>query len=76
MMRTTALPATTGETVTYDADGNMLHGPLQGQMADYAYDCRNRLISVTTADGKTTRYEYDAEIPEPQWRRTEEGRNM
>ncbi len=50
-----------GETVTYDADGNMLHGPLQGQMADYAYDCRNRLISVTTADGKTTRYEYDAE---------------
>ena len=39
-----------GETVTYDADGNMLHGPLQGQMADYAYDCRNRLISVTTAD--------------------------
>ena len=39
----------------------MLHGPLQGQMADYAYDCRNRLISVTTADGKTTRYEYDAE---------------
>ena len=39
----------------------MLHGPLQGQMVDYAYDCRNRLISVTTADGKTTRYEYDAE---------------
>lgn len=50
-----------GEAVTYDADGNMLHGPLQGQMADYVYDCRNRLISVTTADGKTTRYEYDAE---------------
>ncbi len=50
-----------GEKVTYDADGNMLHGPLDGQMADFTYDCRNRLIKVETEDGTATEYEYDAE---------------
>ena len=50
-----------GEEITYDADGNMLHGPLDGQMADFTYDCRNRLIKVETEDGETTEYAYDAE---------------
>lgn len=50
-----------GEAVTYDANGNMLHGPLNGEMADFTYDCRNRLIKVTEADGTVTAYEYDAE---------------
>ena len=50
-----------GEKVTYDADGNMLHGPLNGQMADFTYDCRNRLVKVETKDGAVTEYEYDAE---------------
>lgn len=45
-----------GQTVKYDADGNMTYGPLNGQMVEYTYDCRNRLISA----GNTT-YEYDAE---------------
>ena len=45
-----------GEEVTYDADGNMLHGPLNGEMADFTYDCRNRLISAGD-----TKYFYDAE---------------
>ncbi len=44
------------ETVKYDADGNMIYGPLNGKMADFQYDCRNRLISA----GGTT-YTYDAE---------------
>ncbi|MBR1693737.1 MAG: hypothetical protein IJ711_13355, partial [Lachnospiraceae bacterium] len=39
----------------------MLHGPLGGQMADFTYDCRNRLVKVETEDGETTSYEYDAE---------------
>jgi RHS repeat-associated protein len=50
-----------GEQVSYDAEGNMLHGPLNGKMADYEYDCRNRLIRVTEEDGSVTAYEYDAE---------------
>lgn len=45
-----------GETVTYDADGNMPHGPLDGKMVDFVYDARNRLIQA----GDTT-YLYDAE---------------
>ena len=50
-----------GEAVTYDADGNMLHGPLNGEMADFTYDCRNRLVKVKEGDGTVTAYEYDAE---------------
>ena len=38
----------------------MLYGPLDGEMADYTYDCRNRLTKVTTAE-TTTEYRYDAE---------------
>ena len=45
-----------GETVKYDADGNMTYGPLNGTMAEFTYDCRNRLVS---AGGVT--YAYDAE---------------
>ncbi len=50
-----------GETVTYDADGNMLYGPLNGQMASFTYDCRNRLIRTETDSGEVTKYLYDAE---------------
>lgn len=45
-----------GEEVKYDADGNMIYGPLNGEMSEFVYDCRNRLVS---AGGVT--YEYDAE---------------
>ena len=50
-----------GEKVTYDERGNMLHGPLNGAMGDYTYDCRNRLIETKAADGTVTAYTYDAE---------------
>ncbi|MBP5493557.1 MAG: AHH domain-containing protein [Lachnospiraceae bacterium] len=45
-----------GKTVRYDADGNMVYGPVNGVMTDLSYDCRNRLIY---AGG--VRYEYNAE---------------
>jgi RHS repeat-associated protein len=45
-----------GQAVTYDADGNMTNGPLNGTMSNFAYDARNRLIQA----GSTT-YMYDAE---------------
>ncbi|MEW6573563.1 MAG: RHS repeat-associated core domain-containing protein [Bacillota bacterium] len=45
-----------GQPVEYDADGNMTYGPLNGSMAAYTFDSRNRLMSV---DG--TSYIYDAE---------------
>ena len=45
-----------GEEVKYDADGNMVYGPLNGEMAEYRYDCRNRLVSC----GETV-YTYNAE---------------
>ena len=50
-----------GEKVTYDERGNMLYGPLDGEMGDYTYDCRNRLIETKAADGTVTAYTYDAE---------------
>ncbi|MBD5539839.1 MAG: PKD domain-containing protein, partial [Lachnospiraceae bacterium] len=50
-----------GQTVEYDAEGNMTKGPLNGGMAEFTYDCRNRLIKVKEADGTVTTYEYDAE---------------
>ena len=34
----------------------MIYGPLNGKMAEFEYDCRNRLVS---AGGVS--YEYDAE---------------
>jgi RHS repeat-associated protein len=45
-----------GQAVQYDADGNMITGPLNGQMSSYTYDSRNRLVTA----GNLT-YEYDAE---------------
>ncbi len=50
-----------GKAVSYDADGNMLYGPLNGQMASFTYDCRNRLIRTETDSGEVTKYLYDAE---------------
>ncbi|MBR1691898.1 MAG: hypothetical protein IJ711_03890, partial [Lachnospiraceae bacterium] len=50
-----------GEAVQYDKDGNMVYGPLEGKMATFTYDCRNRLTEVKDADGKLTKYIYDAE---------------
>ena len=41
---------------TYDADGNMVYGPVNGEMGTLTYDCRNRLVS---AGGVT--YGYDPE---------------
>lgn len=45
-----------GQSVTYDDDGNMENGPLNGQMTGYAFNARNELTGV----GNTT-YQYDAE---------------
>ena len=45
-----------GEAVKYDADGNMIYGPVNGVMSELTYDCRNRL---TSAGGVS--YVYDAE---------------
>lgn len=50
-----------GQAVEYDACGNMIKGPLNGGMAEFTYDCRNRLVKVKEEDGKVTLYEYDAE---------------
>jgi len=50
-----------GQTVEYDAAGNMTRGPLNGGMADFTYDSRNRLVKVVEGDGTVTAYEYDAE---------------
>jgi len=45
-----------GQEVQFDADGNMILGPLNGKMSSYTYDSRNRLVAA----GNLT-YEYDAE---------------
>ncbi|MBR1673423.1 MAG: PKD domain-containing protein [Eubacterium sp.] len=45
-----------GNDVLYDADGNMIYGPLNGAMTKFTYDCRNRLISAGDVS-----YKYDAE---------------
>ena len=44
------------QEVLYDDDGNMIYGPLNGEMTEFTYDCRNRLISAGNLS-----YEYDAE---------------
>ena len=45
-----------GYDVLYDSDGNMIYGPLNGEMTRFTYDCRYRLISA----GEVS-YSYDAE---------------
>ena len=45
-----------GEEVKYDADGNMIYGPLNGKMTEFEYDSRNRLIRAGDV-----KYRYDAE---------------
>ena len=45
-----------GEEARYDKDGNMTYGPLAGEMAEFVYDCRNRLVQAGD-----TKYAYDAE---------------
>ncbi|GGO00237.1 polymorphic toxin-type HINT domain-containing protein [Saccharibacillus kuerlensis] len=40
------LATVNGEAVTYDAEGNMLSGPLNGSTQAYQYDARNRLIQA------------------------------
>jgi len=45
-----------GDVVQFDADGNMTKGPLSGELVDFVFDSRNRLIQT----GSTV-YRYDAE---------------
>ncbi|OQW89618.1 MAG: hypothetical protein BWK78_07615 [Thiotrichaceae bacterium IS1] len=45
-----------GQAVQFDADGNLLFGPLAGEMANFSFDSRNRLIQA----GETS-YRYDTE---------------
>lgn len=45
-----------GKEVKYDADGNMIYGPLDGKMTEFKYDARNRLIQAGDV-----KYNYDAE---------------
>ena len=45
-----------GETIEYDADGNMTYGPLAGVMTKFTYDSRNRLVQAGDY-----RYEYNSE---------------
>ncbi|NGZ77920.1 RHS repeat-associated core domain-containing protein [Saccharibacillus alkalitolerans] len=40
------LATVNGEAVTYDAEGNMISGPLDGSTQAYQYDARNRLIQA------------------------------
>ncbi len=47
----------------YDEFGNLIEerrGKGQKLVTRYTYDCEHRLTSVTTPDGSTWRYEYDA----------------
>ena len=63
-----------GQTVKYDAKGNMTTGPVDGKMQELTYDCRNRLVEAggvsytydaentrisSTVDGRTTEYVTD-----------------
>ncbi|MCR8845337.1 polymorphic toxin-type HINT domain-containing protein [Paenibacillus sp. SC116] len=65
-----------GQAVTYDADGNLINGPLDGSMQLYTYDARNRLIEAggvkygynsdnirtsVSANGVTTKYVVNPE---------------
>jgi RHS repeat-associated protein len=46
-----------GKAVGFDADANLTTGPLNGELDEFSYDSRNRLVGV----GKHTVYRYDAE---------------
>jgi hypothetical protein len=45
-----------GQAIQFDADGNLITGPMAGKMANFSFDSRNRLVST----GETS-YRYDAE---------------
>ena len=51
-----------GEEVRYDADGNMVYGPVDGRMTELEYDCRNRLIK---AGDITYEYKTEEEVKAP-----------
>jgi RHS repeat-associated protein len=44
-----------GESVQFDADGNMTHGPLGGMLDNFVYDSRSRIVQAGT-----TQYLYNA----------------
>ncbi|MDQ3200967.1 MAG: RHS repeat protein, partial [Pseudomonadota bacterium] len=47
----------------YDAFGNLIRerrGTAQKLVTEYRYDCQHRLIGVTTPDGRSASYRYDA----------------
>jgi len=47
----------------YDAFGNLIRerrGTAQKLVTDYRYDCQHRLVGITTPDGRTSSYRYDA----------------
>ncbi|MFS2068618.1 RHS repeat-associated core domain-containing protein, partial [Pseudomonas sp. CT11-2] len=47
----------------YDAFGNLIRerrGAAQKLVTEYRYDCQHRLIGVTTPDGRSSTYRYDA----------------
>ncbi|MCE6979300.1 RHS repeat protein [Pseudomonas frederiksbergensis] len=47
----------------YDAFGNLIRerrGTAQKLVTKYRYDCRHRLVGVTTPDGRNSTYRYDA----------------
>ncbi|WP_066502016.1 RHS repeat-associated core domain-containing protein [Abyssisolibacter fermentans] len=50
------LEAWGNQEIIYDADGNMISGPLQGQMQQFEYDSQNRLTSTGDIS-----YGYNAE---------------
>ena len=65
-----------GQSITYDADGNMTGGLLNGAAAAFSYDSGNRLVQAddtayaydaednrifSTTSGQTTTYAYDTE---------------
>jgi len=45
-----------GQVVQFDADGNLVFGPLAGGLANFVFDSRNRLTQAGN-----TNYRYDAE---------------
>ena len=51
---------TTGETYTYDANGNMTQRVEGGLTYTQTFDAENRLISVTVS-GQTTQFIYDGD---------------